>query len=177
MRDGGGRGTRKHGKCIARGLEVCVNTARIPGGDDLLFVALAVHDRPALERQTRHQTHHRQLLTSRHVHGIAVARGAICLGRERQSSRGVRVTELHVSAIAAMVGIQQATILNDLHEIHDLPEEGNRTFFVGIDRQVDGLVLSSKGKGRGTEAANHARTGAVQGVVSDGRGVTVGGRE
>jgi hypothetical protein len=89
----------------------------------------------------------------------------------------VRVTELHVSAIATMVGIQQTTILNDLHEIHDLPREGNSTVFVGIDRQVDGLVLSSKCKGRGTEATNHARTGAVQGVISDGRGVTVGGRK
>jgi hypothetical protein len=69
-----------------------------------------------------------------------------------------------------MVGIQQATILNDLHEIQDLPGEGNRTVFVGIDRQVDGLVLF---KGGGTEAANHARTRTVQRVVGDSRGVTV----
>jgi hypothetical protein len=86
----------------------------------------------------------------------------------------VRVTELHVSAIAAMVGVQQTTILNDLHEIHDLPGEGNRTIFVGIDRQVDGLVLSSKCKERGTETTNHARTRAVQRVISDGRGVAIG---
>jgi hypothetical protein len=46
-----------------------------------------------------------------------------------------------------------------------------------LDRQVDGLVLSSKGKGRGTKAANHAGTGAVQGVISDCRGITVGGRK
>jgi hypothetical protein len=147
--DGGERGTGEHVEGIERdggGLEVCVNTARIPRGDGLLFVAVAVHDRPAPQRQIRHQPHHRQLFTSRHVHRISITRGAICLGRERQSPRGVRVTELHVSAIAAMVGTQQATILNHLHEIHDLPREGNRNgfVFVRIDSQVDGLVLSSK---------------------------------
>lgn len=81
----------------------------------------------------------------------------------------MRVTELHVSAISAMIGIQETTILNHLRQIHDFPGEG-RTVLIRIDRKIDDLVHS---KGRRGETANHTRTGAVQGVVGNGGRVIV----
>jgi hypothetical protein len=128
------------------------------------FVVTDVHKRPSLESQVSHQSHHR-IFAFRNIHRVSIASGALSLGRESESARGVSVAELHLSVEAAMVGIQQAAILNHLHEIHDLPREG-RAVFVGIDRHVDDLVHS---KGGGRETANDARTRAVKRVIGHSR--------